>query len=94
MLHELAGNSARHGALSRPAGSVGVSWSLVGDDAATLRVAWREDGAAPVAASRRRGFGSRLIERTIARELKGALELSFPPGGLRCVMDIPLAQRP
>jgi two-component sensor histidine kinase len=89
-LHELATNAAKYGALSRPAGQVEV-WCGPGEDGmASLR--WIESGGPPIEASpERRGFGTRLLERGLARDLgTGArVELCFEPGGLRAFVRFP-----
>lgn len=88
-LHELATNAVKHGALSTEHGRVTLGWSLDAGPAPELRLAWRETGGPPVAAARRAGFGSRLIERGLATELGGAVRLSFPPQGVVCEIDVP-----
>ena len=98
VLHELATNAAKYGALSIPAGRLEVRWSIergvAGAGAAAaapgrVRLAWRERGGPPVSPPQRRGFGSRLIERS-SHELDGEMELAFDPAGLRYVITIPL----
>jgi two-component sensor histidine kinase len=67
-LHELATNAAKHGALSRPGGRVEVRCAAGADGA--LAVEWAEAGGPPVAGPpARRGFGTRLLERGLARDL-------------------------
>jgi len=62
LIHELATNALKYGALSTPAGRVSVDWSIDGEgDHATFRFGWREQGGPPVQQPERRGFGSRLI---------------------------------
>jgi two-component sensor histidine kinase/GAF domain-containing protein len=87
-LHELATNAAKYGALSVPAGRVAVAWALEGR---RLRLTWRERGGPPVAPPGRKGFGSRLIERGLARELGGEARLTFAPEGVVCEVVAPLA---
>jgi NO-binding membrane sensor protein with MHYT domain/two-component sensor histidine kinase len=87
VLHELATNAAKHGALSQTSGCVGVRWRL---DGAHLEILWREHDGPPVAEPKRRGFGSRLIRATVEAELGGAAELDFAPGGLVCRLSVPL----
>jgi two-component sensor histidine kinase len=84
-MHELATNAVKYGALSREGGRVEVRWRTL--DAAgppRLELEWRESGGPPVAPPRRRGFGSRLIERSLSRELQGEVTLDFEPSGLVC----------
>jgi two-component sensor histidine kinase len=86
-VHELATNAVKYGAFSRRAGRVAVRWSLEDHaDHAQLELEWSETGGPPVSPPRRRGFGSRLIERSLARELGGEVRLAFEPAGLRCLI--------
>jgi PAS domain S-box-containing protein len=85
-LHELATNAAKYGAFSDEQGRVDVSWART-DDGWTLT--WQEMDGPPVAAPKSRGFGSRLLERGLANDLQGAVQLSFPSSGVRCVMRAP-----
>lgn len=89
-IHELATNAAKYGALSVNGGSVSVQWRLLGDDLA--EVEWCEKGGPAVAQSGPRGFGTELIERVVAHELKQPVDLSFDPEGVRCVMRVPIRQ--
>jgi two-component sensor histidine kinase len=87
-MHELATNAAKYGSLSKPGGKVAVHWRLIAE--ALVRVEWQESGGPPVAQERGRGFGTDLIERIVAHELKNPVELSFNPEGVRCVLTIPV----
>jgi two-component sensor histidine kinase len=55
-----------------------------------LKLLWEENGGPAVAKPERRGFGSRLIERSLAAELDGTVDLAFEPTGVRCAIDVPL----
>jgi two-component sensor histidine kinase len=88
-MHELATNAVKYGALSAPGGRVVVRWSA-GGEVARLRLEWREEGGPTVAPPARRGFGSRLIERGLAAELGGEVEVRFEPAGVVCLIDAPL----
>lgn len=90
-LHELATNAAKYGALSGEAGRVEIAWRLEGPGA--LAFDWRETGGPPVTPPSRRGFGSRMIERSLAGELKGAARLDFRPEGLVCEIRARLPAR-
>ena len=92
-LHELATNAVKYGAWSNRDGVVSLTWSLMREDSATPRlgVTWRESGGPPVTAPARRGFGSRLIERSLSAQLGGRARLMFERGGLVCEVDAPLA---
>ena len=93
-IHELATNAIKYGALSQPGGRLDVSWRV--DDAADpsqLIFEWRERGGPRVASPQRKGFGSELLERTLAFDLKGKTSLSFNGSGLHCTIVIPLNRR-
>ena len=91
MLHELATNAAKYGALSADAGAVEVCWSLqhAGEPAVQLR--WIEHGGPPVSPPNRKGFGHTLIERSVRYELDGSARLSFPPAGMQAEISFPAA---
>lgn len=87
--HELATNAARHGAFSMPDGQVCVQWRLA-EDGNSLRLTWRETGGPHIASPGPKGFGLRLVEMGLAREISGAVELAFPPEGLICSWEMTL----
>ncbi|MEE7490276.1 PAS domain S-box protein [Methylobacterium oryzae CBMB20] len=92
-LHELATNAAKYGALSTAEGSVDLRWHVV-HEAAEPRfcLTWSEMGGPPILAQpTRRGFGSRLIERSFAAEVGGEVRLNYAPTGLICRLEAPLA---
>lgn len=91
VFHELATNAAKYGALSS-SGRLTVTWSLEGVDRLVLD--WRETGGPPTVAPTRRGFGSRLIERSISGELQGRVDIDYAAGGLVCLFNLPLASEP
>ncbi|HYD71223.1 HWE histidine kinase domain-containing protein [Azospirillum sp.] len=87
VLHELATNAAKHGALSVPEGRVGVSWSVAADGSLTLT--WEEAGGPPVAAPTRRGFGSRLVRGNVEAQLRGRAAFDWRAEGLRVTITLP-----
>ncbi len=87
--HELATNAARHGALSNQDGQVHVTWT-VAEDGGALHLVWRESGGPRISAPGPRGFGLRLIEQGLAREISGAVDLQLAPDGLVCSWDMKL----
>jgi two-component sensor histidine kinase len=87
VLHELACNAERHGALSTPKGKVGLVWRVEDD---RLTIDWREENGPSVVAPKKRGFGLRLVERAIAHELGGRPTIAFDGKGVHCTMEIPL----
>lgn len=92
MMHELATNAVKYGALSRPDGHVSITWSLSGPaDAQQLTLVWREHGGPVVALPSRQGFGSKLIERGLAGAVGGVAKLDYPTTGVTCTLTAPLA---
>ena len=100
--HELAANAAKHGALAAQDGRVEVAWSVERAAAAparegeggVLEIRWRECGGPPLSGPpARRGFGSRLVERGLSRQLGGETRLDFLPGGLEVSLRLPLSAR-
>jgi two-component sensor histidine kinase len=92
VLHELATNAAKYGALSVPDGKLALHWSVAnGAGPRTLHIDWRESGGPEVKQPERRGFGSRLMERAILYELQGQTDVEFAPAGVRCRMAVPLS---
>lgn len=91
ILHELATNAAKYGALSVPEGQVAIDWSTVTEEDGTsqVRLSWRESGGPEVSPPSSGGFGTRLIRFAAERELGGGVELSFQPEGLLVKLDFP-----
>lgn len=89
-LHELITNTLKYGALSAEAGSVRLCWNPLPEQG-ILRIEWREQGGPPVRRPSHKGFGSLLLERTLARDLGGRVELNFEPQGVVCVIDMPMS---
>ena len=91
VIHELASNASRHGALARPGGMVRVKWEEAPDLQSGLVIDWRESGGPPVTASSGYGFGRRLIERT-GRLPHLKTELQLLPEGARCRIVLDFAK--
>jgi two-component sensor histidine kinase len=89
-VHELATNASKYGALSAPGGSVEISWEKMTDKLA--RIEWVERGGPPVATRRRTGFGTELIEKIVAHELKNPVDLRFDEAGVRCTLIVPVRE--
>jgi PAS domain S-box-containing protein len=90
-LQELATNAVKYGALSSETGEVGIRWSL--DEAnspAHLHLRWEESGGPPVRPPDRRGFGTRLIERSLAGDLHGEAKIEFASAGVVCTITAPV----
>lgn len=92
ILHELASNAVKHGALSTPEGGVKVAWTI--DDAEgqrSLQLRWEERGGPMVVEPAPSGFGTRLIEFAVVHDLGGQRELIFMPEGLTAEIAFPLS---
>ncbi|MEY9185498.1 CheR family methyltransferase [Bradyrhizobium sp. USDA 313] len=93
-IHELATNALKYGALSQPGGRVEITWRLDEiREPGELVFEWRERGGPPVKPPSRKGFGTELLERTLAFEFKGQTTMTFDPAGLECTIAIPLDKR-
>jgi len=88
LIHELISNTAAHGAFSRPGGGISVHWA---DDldAGSVQLHWEEHGGPAPPPDQARGFGSRIIEGIVKRQLGGDLRMSWPASGLKADLSIP-----
>jgi two-component sensor histidine kinase len=82
ILHEIATNAAKYGALSGDRGTVTLDWEVIEEQGRKLRLIWTEAGGPPVTAPVQRGFGSRLIERSARDQLGGEATVDFLPRGV------------
>ncbi len=90
-LHELATNALKYGALSTDRGLVEVRWEISSAATPLLRLTWTERDGPPVVRPTHKGFGVRLIERTLAQDLGGTARISFDDAaGVTCVLEVPL----
>lgn len=95
IVHELATNASKFGALSVPDGKVTVRWRAeTTDGRRCVMFSWEESGGPPVATPRERGFGSTLIQRAIAYEFDGESSLEFQPAGVICRLCMPIETPP
>jgi two-component sensor histidine kinase len=91
-LQELATNAVKYGALSNGTGQIRVHWKLNGASTPDrLHLMWKETDGPPVHKPARRGFGTRLIERSLAHDLNGDVRIEFASAGVQCSVDAPLA---
>jgi PAS domain S-box-containing protein len=88
---ELATNAVKYGALSVPGGEIRITWTVdpLGSDK-DLHLRWEERDGPPVEPPARRGFGTRLIERSLAQDLGGDVRIEFAPNGVVCTVAAPL----
>ena len=91
VLHELATNAAKHGALFTRDGKVSVQWhrQLNGDARAGLVIEWQETGGPPAEAASKAGYGMSVIRELIPHELGGKVNYVLTPEGARCQLEIP-----
>jgi two-component sensor histidine kinase len=84
VLHELATNAAKYGALSVPEGRIRLSWQVENaEEGRQLRLLWQERHGPPVTPPQETGFGTKLIQRAFGFELDGTADLTFEPEGVR-----------
>lgn len=92
ILHELGTNAMKYGALSNDTGQVEVAWSLDGKQGGGLRFRWQEWGGPPVTEPTHKGFGSRLIERSLRSDLAADSVITYCKEGLLLEFAIPLSR--
>jgi PAS domain S-box-containing protein len=83
IMHELATNAAKYGALSTAEGKLTIRWALKDR---TLKLEWRESGGPLIVSPTRRGFGLRLLSHGLD-QFAGAVETNFGKTGLKCTME-------
>lgn len=93
LVHELATNAAKYGALSRPKkGHVDIQWSIEGAGRqARFKFRWQERDGPPVIPPTRQGFGSVLLEKVVAQEFDAQPKISFAPEGVSYELDAALS---
>jgi len=91
VLHELATNAAKYGALSTQNGRVSIVWQqlLKGHPRSRLILQWCEVGGPSVMAPQNTGFGTSTIRDLIPYEFGGTVDLVFAPTGVRCRLELP-----
>jgi PAS domain S-box-containing protein len=96
IIHELATNAVKYGALRESGGVVELTWALHRKDGHDqLHLDWEEKSNVPIAEPTKTGFGTRVIRDLIIREPGGKTELEFPATGARCHVEVTLpAQSP
>jgi two-component sensor histidine kinase len=90
VIHELATNAAKYGALSTSDGRVSVNWNYLPNhhQPKTLVLEWRESGGPPVVTPTAEGYGSTVIRELIPHELDGSVELAFAAVGVLCKIEL------
>ncbi len=87
VIHEMMTNAAKYGALSRPSGSLAITWGF--EDGGNLALTWLEAGGPPVVPPDRRGFGSVIIDQTIPFELQGEAHVEYRVTGVEARFVVP-----
>lgn len=91
VFHELITNAVKYGALSSDEGQVRAEWRIVGNGSGNkVEFRWQESGGPEVTAPQSAGFGTTLVQRSIAYELDGETSLDYAPDGLVCELSFPL----
>jgi PAS domain S-box-containing protein len=92
LLHELATNATKYGALSQPeTGQVDIHWSVDGEaEEARFKFQWQESEGPPVAVPTRKGFGSLLLEKLASQDFGAQPNITFSPHGLSYSIDASL----
>lgn len=89
--HELCTNASKYGALSNADGHVAVTWALKNDGGnRAVEIVWEERRGPEVMPPEQRGFGTRVVERTLNREHDAKVNLEFRRSGVRCWIEAPL----
>lgn len=90
LVHELATNAVKYGALSTEAGRLTIYWHFASaGKPGDLHLTWTEMGGPAVKIPKIRGFGSRLIVTSVERQLNGKVAMNWLPDGLYCEVTIP-----
>ncbi len=87
VLHELATNSAKYGALSTLSGRLSIKWEA---RARQLEVAWKETGGPAVHVPKSRGFGTKSVITSVETQLGGVVRFDWRTEGLICHLSVPL----
>jgi PAS domain S-box-containing protein len=91
VLHELATNARKHGALSVPTGRLSVTWQVRTNGGCSLLLSWKESNGPKVSAPSAHGFGRTLIEQTV-RAHDGEASVEYRTDGLTCEIKLPLPE--
>jgi PAS domain S-box-containing protein len=90
-IHELTTNAAKYGALSIEGGRIEIEWSLIAPDSGPVLLCdWKEFDGPTVTPPAREGFGTMLLERVLAQQIKAEVNVAYDPAGFRLRMSIPL----
>jgi two-component sensor histidine kinase len=92
VLHELATNAAKYGALSNSEGRVCISWQVVAAQEPTFTIEWLEEGGPTVAAPNHNGYGQIVIGSMVEAAVVGTAEIDYRESGLFWKLSAPVAE--
>jgi two-component system CheB/CheR fusion protein len=87
VIHELATNAAKYGALSSPHGVVSIRWTI---EDGRLRLVWKETGGPLIESPFSEGFGLSLVKGEVEYRFRGTVGIFFHPEGLELCVTLPL----
>ena len=90
VVHELATNAAKYGALSTQSGRVSVRWNRKLNGSTRFVLVWQETGGPKAETPKKSGYGTCVVRDLIPYELGGRVDIAFAPEGVRCRLEIPL----
>jgi two-component sensor histidine kinase len=90
IIHELATNAVKYGALSDPAGKLELDWSL---SDGRLRLIWTESNGPPVTEPAAKGFGTKIIEASLNRQRGDFADFRWDRDGLKCEIALSLTSQ-
>ena len=95
-VHELATNAVKYGALSTDQGMVDIAWSVSAEEPRVFTFRWQESGGPEISSveNRKKGFGSRLLERSVKSDFNGTVRIDYGRSGLRFELETPLENLP
>ena len=88
-LHELASNATYHGSLTRPEGSLWVSWKILDGESEILCIVWQERGVQDVMMPKEEGLGITMIRQAVEHQLGGRFHLETGSNGILCRIELP-----
>lgn len=92
VLHELATNAAKYGALSNDNGTISIHCEKASDrETPSARITWKESGGGKVEEPEERGFGTILIERSLDKIVDSEVSIDYGPEGLVATIILPLS---
>ncbi len=92
VIHELATNAVKYGALSHKAGWVEIAWRLVQSSPSRVEISWSEHNGPVVSPPTREGFGTRLMRRALPSEWRPQVQIDYVAEGVRVALEFDLTE--